>query len=209
MSEPNNCVLLPSIDCLPLTQLCINFFQEQEEKARTFFATLDPYYNEQRNMPIIPQKPQINQSTNLNYPNNITFVTNSGYTPNCNIESQNKHNMKTTSAIKGSWTPEEDNKLREAVMNCDPILWDIVAEKVPGRSAIQCKERWLYRLNPDVKKTRFEKWEDDLIINERNRVGNHWTLIANKLPGRTSCAVKNRWYSVLRNKVETNNTFPF
>ena len=108
--------------------------------------------------------------------------------------------IKVPFKAKGAWSFEEDEMLRAAVSNCDPILWDVVAESVPGRTAIQCKERWLYRLHPEVKKTRFEKWEDDIIINERNRVGNHWTLIANKLPGRTSCAVKNRWYSVLRNR---------
>ena len=112
---------------------------------------------------------------------------------------------KKTTPTKGSWSQHEDDLLRQAVANCSPILWDVIAEQVPGRSAIQCKERWLYRLHPEVKKTRFEKWEDDLIIRERNLHGNHWTLIANKLPGRTSCAVKNRWYSVLRNK-EPNNS---
>lgn len=100
---------------------------------------------------------------------------------------------------KGAWSPSEDDLLRQAVAKSRPILWDVVAESVPGRTAIQCKERWLYRLDPDVKKTRFERWEDELIIRERERVGNRWTLIANKLPGRTSCAVKNRWYSILRN----------
>lgn len=103
--------------------------------------------------------------------------------------------------IRGSWSQEEDQLLTKAVLSQSPILWDLVAEQVPGRTAIQCKERWLYRLHPEVKKTRFEKWEDDLIIAERMKHGNHWTLIATKLPGRTSCAVKNRWYSVLRNKI--------
>ncbi|EAY06022.1 Myb-like DNA-binding domain containing protein [Trichomonas vaginalis G3] len=103
-------------------------------------------------------------------------------------------------SVKGSWSQEEDALLKKAVLSQSPILWDIVAEQVPGRTAIQCKKRWLYRLHPEVKKTRFEKWEDDLIIAERKKHGNHWTLIATKLPGRTSCAVKNRWYSVLRNR---------
>lgn len=107
--------------------------------------------------------------------------------------------------IKGSWSQDEDALLKKAVQSQSPILWDVVAEQVPGRTAIQCKERWLYRLHPEVKKTRFEKWEDELIISERLKHGNHWTLIATKLPGRTSCAVKNRWYSVLRNRNPSSN----
>ena len=115
------------------------------------------------------------------------------------IKQRHGNGQKQQDRTRGAWSPEEDELLKQAVSMSKPILWDVVAESVPGRTAIQCKERWLYRLDPDVKKTRFERWEDELIIRERERVGNRWTLIANKLPGRTSCAVKNRWYSMLRN----------
>lgn len=119
-----------------------------------------------------------------------------------NLEEIQQEESKAAKSVKGAWSVEEDQKLIEAVTNMHPILWDVVAESVPGRTGIQCKERYLYRLHPEVKKTRFEKWEDELIMKERMKIGNHWTLIATKLPGRTSCAVKNRWYSVLRNKCD-------
>jgi hypothetical protein len=53
-------------------------------------------------------------------------------------------------------------------------------------------------LNPEVRRSPFEKWEDELIRSEKQRIGNHWSLIAQLLPGRTACSVKNRWYTVLR-----------
>lgn len=168
---------LPSIDCLPLTEFDLQFFQEKEKKA---FKLYSRYFQE-------------NDSSNLSYYDKSSKSENSPFSPPL---------MQSIPKLKGAWSNEEDIKLKEAVSHCDPILWDVIAESVPGRTPIQCKERWLYRLHPEIKKTRFEKWEDELIIHERNRVGNHWTLIANKLPGRTSCAVKNRWYSVLRNKVQ-------
>jgi len=58
----------------------------------------------------------------------------------------------------------------------------------------------MVKLNPDVRRTPFQPWEDDLIQIERQRVGNHWPVIAQRLPGRTACSVKNRWYTVLRYK---------
>ena len=116
-------------------------------------------------------------------------------TTDCAVTKDNQPIM----SVKGAWTPKEDALLTEAVMKSRPIVWDQVAESVPGRTALQCKERWRYRLDPTVKRARFEKWEDDIIIAERNRIGNHWTVIAGKLPGRTPYAVKNRWYSLLRN----------
>lgn len=66
--------------------------------------------------------------------------------------------------VKGFWNKEEDEKLIAAVSETKPCVWEIVASKVPGRTPIQCKERWLYRLHPNVNKNKFEKWEDDIII---------------------------------------------
>jgi hypothetical protein len=88
--------------------------------------------------------------------------------------------------------------LRSAVSKFGTNQWDLVASRVPGRTATQCRERWMFRISPGLNKGPFERWEDDHIIRERARVGNHWTFIAEQLPGRTSCAVKNRWYSSLR-----------
>lgn len=102
--------------------------------------------------------------------------------------------------VKGTWSFEEDEALRKAVSGSQPILWDDVAKQVKGRTPKQCRERWLYRLHPELKKTPFEKWEDELIYEQKKKIGNRWTQIAMQLPGRTSCSVKNRWYTVLRNR---------
>jgi len=108
--------------------------------------------------------------------------------------------MKRVGPVKGAWSPEEDDILRRAVACSTPVLWDVVAKAVKGRTPKQCRERWMYRLHPELKKTPFEQWEDDLIYHEKKAIGNKWTQIALKLPGRTSCSVKNRWYTVLRNR---------
>ena len=104
--------------------------------------------------------------------------------------------------MKGVWKKNEDELLKEAISEFKntEINWNIVALKVQHRTAKQCKERWTYRLHPSVKKIPFEKWEDELVVKERLKYGNHWTTIAKKLPGRTAVAVKNRWYSVLRHR---------
>ncbi|EAY08992.1 Myb-like DNA-binding domain containing protein [Trichomonas vaginalis G3] len=104
--------------------------------------------------------------------------------------------------LKGVWAPHEDELLRTAVTeHSQPFQWEEISKFVPGRTPKQCRERWLFRLCPDVDKSPFQRWEDELIVIERARIGNHWTAIAAKLPGRTSCAIKNRWYTVLKNRV--------
>jgi hypothetical protein len=102
------------------------------------------------------------------------------------------------SQVRGSWTPADDEILLHAISFQETIVWDSVAAKVGNHNAKQCRERWLVKLNPEVRRSPFEKWEDDLIRSERLRIGNHWALIAQRLPGRTACSVKNRWYTVLR-----------
>jgi hypothetical protein len=100
--------------------------------------------------------------------------------------------------IRRSWTPEEDEVLLRAVSGQSTIAWDTVASRVGSHTMKQCRERYLVKLNPDVRRSPFEKWEDDIIRGERQRIGNHWSVIAQLLPGRTACSVKNRWYTVLR-----------
>lgn len=139
---------------------------------------------------------------NLNYTcdyckNSSLFIANSLIPQKDKLTEEKKVNH-----VKGFWSHEEDEKLIAAVTETKPCVWEIVASKVPGRSPIQCKERWLYRLHPDVNKAKFEKWEDEIIINERKKIGNSWTYISTKLNGRTSLAVKNRWYSVLRKELK-------
>ena len=102
--------------------------------------------------------------------------------------------------VHGNWSKFEDYLLTNAVMTYGINKWDTVAKEIPGRSSTQCRERWLYRISPGLKKTPFEPWEDDLIITERKLIGNRWSQIASKLPGRTSCSVKNRWYTILKRR---------
>jgi hypothetical protein len=103
---------------------------------------------------------------------------------------------------RGLWQDDEDERLREAVRQYGVDQWECVASLVTGRSPTQCRERWTFRLCPGLNKAPFQPWEDDVIKHERERIGNHWKVIAEQLPGRCSCAVKNRWYAVLRKQSE-------
>ena len=117
------------------------------------------------------------------------------------LKENNLENNSSKIVGKGPWTIQEDKMLLDAMRTFSGhICWEELSKMIPGRTAKQCRERWQFRLHPDVSKSPFEQWEDDLIIRERSKVGNHWTHIAMMLPGRTSCSVKNRWYTVLRHR---------
>jgi myb proto-oncogene protein len=50
------------------------------------------------------------------------------------------------------FSPPEDALLSD-IMQTEPFLnWDEVAERIPGRSPRQCRDRWLNHLAPWIKK---------------------------------------------------------
>jgi hypothetical protein len=99
---------------------------------------------------------------------------------------------------RGTWNDSEDDLLKSAVARFGPKKWIEVAKLVPSRTAKQCRERWFNRLCPEIKHDPFTTWEDSFIIEKQRELGNRWSVIARLLPGRSTNAVKNRWYSGLK-----------
>ena len=64
---------------------------------------------------------------------------------------------------------------------------------IPGRIAKQCRERWLYQLNPSIKKNRWTLEEDILVAKLYLKLGSRWTEISKNIAGRTDNNIKNRF----------------
>lgn len=195
--------LLPSITELPLPPNSLfacnfnSFLLNQNKNLQSPYIPNIPIHPQAKPTPIIPETntmpaiPVIHaDQPKILYDNMIQNPIN-----------DNPLNAKTEKKAKGPWTIAEDKLLLDSMASFSGhICWEELSKMIPGRSAKQCRERWQYRLHPDVNKSPFEPWEDELIIFERNHNGSNWSYIASKLPGRTSCAVKNRWYTVLRSR---------
>eukprot|EP00253_Pinus_taeda_P029230 PITA_29230 len=103
---------------------------------------------------------------------------------------------------KGAWTKEEDHRLIAYIRANGEGSWRSLP-KAAGlpRCGKSCRLRWINYLRPDLKRGSFTEEEDELIIKLHSVVGNKWSLIAGRLPGRTDNEIKNYWNTHIKRKL--------
>nr|QIG55689.1 MYB transcription factor [Paeonia suffruticosa] len=103
---------------------------------------------------------------------------------------------------RGAWTVEEDRKLAEIIEIHGAKKWKTIATKAGlNRCGKSCRLRWLNYLRPNIKRGNISDQEEDLILRLHKLLGNRWSLIAGRLPGRTDNEIKNYWNSHLSKKL--------
>ncbi|PNX99893.1 transcription factor MYB 46-like protein [Trifolium pratense] len=112
---------------------------------------------------------------------------------------------------KGLWSPEEDDKLMNYMLNSGQGCWSDVARNAGlQRCGKSCRLRWINYLRPDLKRGAFSPQEEELIIHLHSLLGNRWSQIAARLPGRTDNEIKNFWNSTIKKRLKniSSNTSP-
>ncbi|KAJ8509896.1 hypothetical protein OPV22_000330 [Ensete ventricosum] len=110
---------------------------------------------------------------------------------------------------KGAWTKEEDERLIAHIRAHGEGGW----RTLPRAAGLQrcgksCRLRWINYLRPDLKRGNFTREEDETIINLHRLLGNRWSLIAARLPGRTDNEIKNYWNTHIRRKLLSRGVDP-
>nr|GMD93038.1 transcription factor MYB102-like [Ipomoea batatas] len=103
---------------------------------------------------------------------------------------------------RGPWTAEEDQKLIDYINKNGYGNW----RTLPTNAGLQrcgksCRLRWMNYLRPDIKRGRFSSEEEHVIIQLHSILGNKWSAIAARLPGRTDNEIKNYWNTHIRKKL--------
>ncbi|XP_022874612.1 transcription factor MYB4-like [Olea europaea var. sylvestris] len=109
---------------------------------------------------------------------------------------------------KGPWSPEEDLILISYIQQHGHGNWRALPKQAGLlRCGKSCRLRWTNYLRPDIKRGNFSKEEEEIIIKLHEMMGNRWSAIAARLPGRTDNEIKNVWHTHLKKKLKNNKTF--
>ncbi|TVU27260.1 hypothetical protein EJB05_29858 [Eragrostis curvula] len=107
-----------------------------------------------------------------------------------------------TNKRKGLWSPDEDERLYSHITNYGVGTWSSVSELAGlKRSGKSCRLRWMNYLRPDLRKEPISKQEEGLIVSLQRVLGNRWSAIAARMPGRTDNEIKNYWNSRIKKKL--------
>ncbi|XVF41394.1 hypothetical protein PTKIN_Ptkin01aG0276600 [Pterospermum kingtungense] len=110
---------------------------------------------------------------------------------------------------RGPWTPEEDELLATYIKKEGEGRWRTLPKRAGLlRCGKSCRLRWMNYLRPSVKRGQISPDEEDLILRLHRLLGNRWSLIAGRIPGRTDNEIKNYWNTHLSKKLISQGIDP-
>ncbi|GKV29322.1 hypothetical protein SLEP1_g38259 [Rubroshorea leprosula] len=105
---------------------------------------------------------------------------------------------------KGTWTPEEDNKLLAYIRRYGIWNWNEMPKYAGlSRTGKSCRLRWMNYLRPGIKHGNFTKEEEETILKLQKTI---WAAIAKRMPHRTDNEIKNYWNTHLKKLAMENSS---
>ncbi|KAK1429304.1 hypothetical protein QVD17_11510 [Tagetes erecta] len=101
----------------------------------------------------------------------------------------------------GKWDPYEDKRLKIAVRLFGAKNWNKIAKFVPGRTQVQCRERWVNCLDPCLNMNEWTRDEDLKLIKAIEEHNYCWSRIAASVPPRTDSQCRRRWKMLFPDQV--------
>ena len=117
-----------------------------------------------------------------------------------------RYNKLISEMTKAKWNRNDDILLLE-LTELYGQNWNYIVTKMPGRTVDDIMQRYIMKLDPKLKRSRFDKDEDELILKLHEKYGNKWNEISKYFPNRNASMVKNRYYSYLKKKNNEGSHF--
>ena len=95
------------------------------------------------------------------------------------------------------FTQDEDNKLK-ILYNLYKGQWKKISTHFCGKTARQCRERWIYYLSSGMNKGSFSNEEIKQLQKLVHENGHNWRIISANM-NRTEIQVKNEWKKLITN----------
>jgi hypothetical protein len=108
---------------------------------------------------------------------------------------------------KGLWSQREDSALLRLI-KLHGKDWSTLSKYMGNRTGKQIRDRYLNTLDPDLARIKFTDEEDQKILELYLKYGSKWTTISKCLKGRSGDMVKNRFYSVIKNRLKALSPLP-
>lgn len=96
-------------------------------------------------------------------------------------------------SARKKFTEEEDKYLSKLVDEMGAKNWDLIAEKMPNRTARQCRDRYSNYLIPGFFNGEWSAEEDENLYRKYQEIGPRWTIIQKYFKNRSPNSLKNRW----------------
>lgn len=87
------------------------------------------------------------------------------------------------------WNTEEDTLLERAVHLYGAGNWTKIQRLIPGRTDMQCRERWVNILQPSINRGQFTQEETKRLMELVEIYGTKWSYLQTLMPGRTDNAL--------------------
>ncbi|KAM6568160.1 hypothetical protein CsatB_016145 [Cannabis sativa] len=112
-----------------------------------------------------------------------------------------KKSLHPTREKVGRWTADEDKRLVVAQLLFGPRNWKKTALFVPGRTEVQCRERFVNSLDPSLNWDKWTAEEDAKLRAAIAEYGYCWAKVAAAVPRRTDNMCRRRWKKLLPDEV--------
>lgn len=107
---------------------------------------------------------------------------------------------------RNKFTQQEDERLVSLIKENGAKRWKSIAKKMQGKTARQCRDRYMNYLREGLGNSPWTEDEDYLLSEKVKEIGTHWSKIAIFFKGRSTNNIKNRWYTFhLKKKMRPKN----